>query len=368
MKSAPATIDVPALVNAVQRNCDISDARHAGDYTLCTYLLKMREFYRWENEIPYFSEVPQDDLGAWLTARERRWEDVEDAPLEPLPLDRSGADPFDNDAVNSALVPHGYVYSGGYGRYSKPLFFLGRLLKREQRAGFTVLVSSCEYARELAAPPAMLRGRTIFLRWESARRFVWEKIEESRWHKQDNAMRRAMDYYDFTDGPAALEAMTASAVDVMLLHELGEGLTGEALGPEWADLVAYLARSRAEAIARALRDHLADCRSTLPGLCEHQDPARLHFYFANLDGIRRAIFSGTLDAYHRFLDDGDWTHLRRAAANEATRWLDTAHEILRVYGADPERARERMDALLPREESVKSAACSTPPPSASRGT
>ncbi|HSP01523.1 MAG TPA: hypothetical protein VLN90_08695, partial [Thioalkalivibrio sp.] len=35
------------LRQSVQRNCDIADARHAGNDTLCTYLLKMREFYRW---------------------------------------------------------------------------------------------------------------------------------------------------------------------------------------------------------------------------------------------------------------------------------------------------------------------------------
>ena len=37
-----------ALVQAVQTNCDIADARHARDVSLCTYLLGMREFYRWE--------------------------------------------------------------------------------------------------------------------------------------------------------------------------------------------------------------------------------------------------------------------------------------------------------------------------------
>ena len=71
------------------------------------------------------------------------------------------------------------------------MFFLGRLLRVEERAGFTILVSSCEYARELAAPPAMLQGRTIFVRMESARRYLWEKIEEWQWRKQDNAMKRA---------------------------------------------------------------------------------------------------------------------------------------------------------------------------------
>ncbi|HKJ07631.1 MAG TPA: hypothetical protein VKA76_00940, partial [Gammaproteobacteria bacterium] len=40
--------ELRTLCAKVQKNCHISDARYAGDYTLCIYLLKMREYYRWE--------------------------------------------------------------------------------------------------------------------------------------------------------------------------------------------------------------------------------------------------------------------------------------------------------------------------------
>ena len=43
-------MDIKQLSDTVQLNCHISDARHAGNYTLCIYLLKMREFYRWEKK------------------------------------------------------------------------------------------------------------------------------------------------------------------------------------------------------------------------------------------------------------------------------------------------------------------------------
>ena len=55
--------NLPQLASAVQRNCDISDARHAGDYGLCTFLLKMREYFRWENELPFARTLPRDELG-----------------------------------------------------------------------------------------------------------------------------------------------------------------------------------------------------------------------------------------------------------------------------------------------------------------
>jgi hypothetical protein len=34
------------LRDSVQRNCHLADAEHARDYSLCIYLLKMREYYR----------------------------------------------------------------------------------------------------------------------------------------------------------------------------------------------------------------------------------------------------------------------------------------------------------------------------------
>jgi hypothetical protein len=49
-------LNLGQVVATVQKNCHISDAQYAGDYTLCIFLLKMREFYRWENQI--LSAVP----------------------------------------------------------------------------------------------------------------------------------------------------------------------------------------------------------------------------------------------------------------------------------------------------------------------
>ncbi len=179
------TRNLRRLAGAVQRNCDISDARHAGDYGLCTFLLRMREYYRWEMELPFSRRLAKDDLGDWLDGRERLWSGIEEDGFARLPLGRAGLDPFATARANRTLLPRGLVYSAGYGRFGKPVFFLGRLLDVQERAGLKVIVSSCEYARELAAPPAMLLGRTVFVRRESVRRALWERLEEWRWRKLD---------------------------------------------------------------------------------------------------------------------------------------------------------------------------------------
>ncbi|MHB8724136.1 MAG: Sfum_1244 family protein [Casimicrobiaceae bacterium] len=337
----------PQLERAVQHNCDISDARHAGDYGLCTFLLKMRELYRWESELPFGRALPQDELGSWLTAREHMWNGLEADEFAPLPLARGELDPFDADAANDELLPEGYVYSAGYGRFQKPMFFLGRLIRIEERAGFTILVSSCEYARELAAPPAMLQGCVIFLRQESVRRYLWEKIEEWQWRKQDNAMARALASYQFmTDTEAALERMAENEMETMVLHEIGEARAGELLGDAWHELLVLVARTRAEPIARAVRDLLADCLSTLPELVAHANLPALHFYFATFDGPRRPLFPQAMLAYEQFLKTGDLDALARIAHDGKDRWLAVARSLLARCASGASGCASAIEALL----------------------
>ena len=337
--------NLPQLANAVQHNCDISDARHAGDYGLCTFLLKMREYYRWENELPFSRALAKDELGNWLDSRERQWNAIEAEPFRPLPLARGEVDPLAAEAANRELLPQGIVYSAGYGRFQKPVFFLGKLLRVEERAGFTILLSSCEYARELAAPPAMLQGRTIFVRLESVRRYLWEKIEEWQWRKQDNTMARALASYDFiADTESALERMADNEMETMILHELGEAMAGELLGEAWQEMTVSVARTRGEVAARAVRDLLADCLSTLPGLLQRANLAALHFYFATFDAPRRQLFPQAVEAYEHFLRSGALELLWQAVREGKERWLATARGLLALSPAAREAA---MEALLP---------------------
>ncbi len=299
---------------------------------MCIFLLKMREYFRWEYDIPFGRVPPKEEVGEWLRERERMWRDLESSPYEPLPLERGASDPFDSDIVNLELVPRGYVYSGGYGRFCKPYFFLGDLVRTEQRAGYTVYVSSCEYARDLEAPPAMHQGHIIYVRQESVRRFLWEKFEESKWNKNNAAMRRAFDCHPFaTDVDRALDLMTQNETETMILHELGEGMAGDLLGEDWHAMLGHLSRSKAETVARAVRDLLADCLSTLPNLAAMENRPSLHFYFANFTGMRRSLFPEAMDAYNQWIANGDPGPLLDLAEHGVNRWQSVAYAILELY-------------------------------------
>lgn len=319
------------LRDAVQHNCHISDALHARNYSLCIYLLKMREFYRWEQGYAFRDSLPKGPLGEWLTNREKLWEALEEHDYRPLPLQEQAHGPFDSEAINRQLADIGLVYSGGYCG-AKPHFFLAELEKQVDEEGATVYVAGRELAREISAPPALSLGDTIFLRRESLSRMIWEKLEEWGWQDPERAIARASGYYGFDkDFDLALERMTGDELDTLLEHELGEVMIGRELGPEWEAMLATLPRSRAEYQLRAIRDHLVDCRRTLPWLLEQGRDAALHFYMANFTSMRKEIFPALTEAYQAWLDGDNGKLLRETVKRGAEHWRQQAEKALEIY-------------------------------------
>jgi hypothetical protein len=345
--------EIETLTDAVQYNCDVSDARHGADFSLCVYLMKMREYYRWQRKLPYGAPLAKDDVGDWLAAREELWEGLEDAELKPLSIHGRDYDPFDAAAINASLADEGLVYSSGLGNRAKPHFFLGRLARRVRRGGYTVFVAAGEYARDLAAPPAMTLGNSIFLRRESLRRMLWEKFESWRWNRPDNALGRAFACYDFDgDLEGALDAMTDREIDNALLHEQGEYEAGRLLGDAaWNAMVADLVGTPAELAARAVRDHLADALVTLPKLAERADAPALHFYVGNLNNMRKHLFPGLTAAYDAWrMGEGTWP-LAQLAAVARSHWLALGHDMLARHRAADEDTDDLADALRELAES-----------------
>lgn len=334
--------DLNRLVETVRTNCHIADARHARDMTMCNYLLGMRELYRWELGIPLAQAVPRDALGTWLSAREAHWESLEHSDFNALLLDGRHFDPFDISSINGALEPHALVYGAGYGRFGAPHFFLGDLLKREDRNGLTIFVAGSELARDLHAAPAAMREGAIFLRQDALRRWLWEKMEIWGVRKAEGALKSAIECYGFDDdSEAALERMAARETETLILHEIGESMANPLLGPAWTQMLASFTERRAEILARAVRDNLADCLSTLPALLECDDRCALHFYFANFDGMRSALFPSLMAAYRAWRDSDCADALHDAVRTGRTHWHETALRLLHVRHSSSQGDAER---------------------------
>ncbi len=316
------------LVAAVQRNCHIADARHARDMTLCTYLLEMREFYRWEAGIPLGDPLARPEVGTWLSERESLWETLGEDDFVHLSVVGQTFEPFAAAAVNEILVPQGLVYGAGIGRFGKPHFFLGKLAARESADGLTVLVCECEYARDLTTMPAALQGQTVIVRREALRQWLWEKVEAWNVKKTAGAFALALHSHGYADDPqGALERMTDAETATLILHERGEHVAGQRLGTVWEERLACSRKRRAEILMRAVRDNLADCLVTLPTLIERTAWPSLWFWFSNFDGMRRELWPA-LAAFDYEKVDAGGTALEDIARRGAVHFEQLARRLL----------------------------------------
>lgn len=340
-------IDLSSLKQIVQTNCHIADSRAAGNYTLCIYLLKMREFYRWESGYDYGDALPRDEVGSWLREREQLWETLEEQTFLSIPIDGTEFDPFDAASINAILRPQRLIYSGGLGGRSHAHFFLGVLERYEQHNDFEIIVVADEYARDLTAPPAMSQGRTIYIRREAMRRMIWEKYEQWLWNRPDNAFKKALDYYDFdNDLDGSLTRMTSAELNAAVLHEIGEVRAHEILGEDWEALLHSLPHSKLELMLRAIRDHLADALSTLPALLNTDDDASLHFYIANLTHMRKDLFPGLLMAYEAWTATGKRDALHTITHQAATHWQTLCLTVLSLWQQDHEIDNQRLIDII----------------------
>lgn len=341
--------DTTFLVRAVQRNCDIADARHAADYTLCIFLLKMREHFRWEQGLPLTAVLPKAEVGDWLSRREALWEKIEKADLAPLPLPSGPCDPFAAEAANLELLPLGLLYGAGLGRGGRPTFFLAELAGEERRDGFPVRVAGRELARDMAAPPAMLQGETITVRSDAIRRDAWSKVEEWQGQRRDGPLDRAMRLFDAAGdgGPEGLlDRVTAAQIEAITLHEVGEGCAGKMLGDRWLEMQAALGCGRPEICLRAVRDLLADALSTLPHLASAAAPAPIHLYFAHLHGLRRELVPDWVTAYEQFHTSGDPAPLATVAEAGGAHWQGVAEGLLEAWRSGEASVAAATEALL----------------------
>ena len=339
------------LVETVQYNCAISDARYAGNYSMCIFLLKMREYYRWEQKIPLSKKIPREEVGIWMANREESWEPIENEEYMPLTIGNESFDAFDTQNINTRLLPHGYIYNSGRGVFAKPHFTLGKLHTQETRENISILISEQEYARDLVAPPATFLNKTIFISRESLKRFLWEKIEEWKWNKRtDVPMAQVMKCYQHhaNDMEMLLNVFADNETENTILHELGEAKAGMLLGDEWEQMLGSLACTKAEFKVRAVRDHLADCISTLPELIETQNTASLHFYFANMTGLRKLFFPLLLNGYQSWLSSGDLTVLEMCCRQGEEHWYKVANHMLGLYKQHGENAAEPIQQYLAR--------------------
>jgi len=140
--------------------------------------------------------------------------------------------------------------------------------------------------------------------------------------------------------------MVETEQNTLIRHELGEMQITRQAGEQWSSMMLGLLGSKAELMARAVRDHLADCLSTLPFLLEQQNPAALHFYFANMTHIRKEMFPSSIQAYQQWASSGKTSSLADMTQAAAKHWQKTLQSILAIAEMDAQNPATKIVTLI----------------------
>ncbi|MDK9708067.1 MAG: hypothetical protein OEL83_13580 [Desulforhopalus sp.] len=311
----------PALLQIIQHNCDVSDARDHGVYSMCTMVLKLRNLYKWENGLQPWQEPDAAELLDWIEAKENYWATIGGEALFPLPLAGKTLDPFQLEEINGTLAETSLVYGAGFGRSMKTIFFLAEVVEKREIESCPVIILDKEFAREMASPFAMVQDGLILIRKESLRFFLWDQIQEVRSSCRNSILQALRTYPVFKDGlldqellKTELDTIVEKEMNLFVYHEVGEILQTTLNSEALQMIVGHFPGTVIEHVGRAVKDLLADTHphGLLAYLTREQRESSLGFYLSFADGLRQRLFPEIMAAWPQFLADRDWQHVEQA--------------------------------------------------------
>lgn len=350
------------LIETVRRNCDISDARDNGIYSICTLVLKLRNRYKWEKGIEPWQEPEPGELLDWIEARENYWEAIAAEEYAFLTTGEVRADPWDIETVNAVLADSGLIYGAGYGRSMKAIFFLAEMLHQESVDGCPVLLLGREWATELARPFAMLQGEQIIIRRAPLRYFFWDHIMDLRASCRSPIMHALQQHGVADNGDpvperiaAGLERIVDAEIPIFIRHEIGELRESILDSATLKVIISRFPHSAIEFVGRTLKDILADTHpdGMIPFIISEKREASLAFYVGFLDGVRKLLFPEITPAFARFLVERDWQAIekaRRACRNRLQHLAERMRTIVARIDQVPLAETEKLlhnDILVP---------------------
>ena len=316
-----STIDIEGITRQVLHNCDISDAYHAGMFSICGLALRLRDLYKWEKSLPAWEESDSSEILEWIEAKENKWEQYPENGFIELTINGKKFDPFDTIGINTILEPHQIFYGAGYARSLKPTFFLADIAEKTIDKGNTVYTLGRELARDLLTIPALTQDDCVLLRQESARLYLWDSIFYIKKSARP-ALKFALDSCGLKhQEPKALRPHLTTILAVLkesyIYHEIGELHDTDFDRKTWREVIAAFPCSPVEYLARAVKDLLADTNQfgTLRYIIRKRKTASLAFYAAFLDGLVKEFFPELLTSFQEFTHTNDWEAIDRAVSS-----------------------------------------------------
>ena len=348
------------LIDQIQLNCDISDARDHGIYSMCSLVLKLRNLYKWERGLEPWNEPDSADLLEWIEARETYWEEICDRDFKPLVINGRAYAVDDVEKVNGRGDTQSFFYGAGHGRSMKAVFFLAEVLDRQTVEGCPIVLLGRELVREMASPFAMVQEGEVVVRTEPLRYFLYDHIQELR-DSCRSSIRFFLNSHGLMDDGVLdqqrlrekIDRIAMEERDLFIYHEIGE-LLEESMGSAiLGRMIGRFPGSVIEFVSRAVRDVLADThpRGVLAHLAREQRESTLGLFVSFVDGLRQELFPELATAWKGFLEHKRWDEFERVRISCRERTESLAEKIEKIAESSEEQSDKEVqkrfnDALL----------------------
>lgn len=326
---------ISALARKIDANCEISDANHAGAFSICGLALRFRDHYKWTLGLAAWQEGESAALLDWIGATEEKWETLSEASYQPLTLNGITVDLFDTKKINDLLIPQGYFYGAGLLWNLKPTFFLAPIDDVVEVTGCTVYLLGRELVRDMMTLPATHQDGAVVVRTHSARQALWDEITFLKKSGRP-ALKFSLDRLGLTLSDSSekrLSGLMKARMSTYIRHEIGEILDTTFDRQAWQEIVATFVRTPIDLLARSIKDLLADTHpeGVLPYLITQKDAAALGLYAALIDGFYKQVFPEFQPAFSQFMQTENWDLLAEAANHGRRRAEQTAQELMALY-------------------------------------
>lgn len=310
-------MNIANVTKQIKYNCDISDAKYWGYFSLCGLLLRLRELYKSEHNISPWSNINQKDIGEWINAKETLWAEIEEDTLKDLDINGAILNPLEVSKINSSLIKENLIYGSGLALYKKPVFFLGELYSCSKIGDYQIYLINKEYARDLFTSSGMLQGKEIFIRLEQLKSLLWEMFLELKCKKNSfsenifSGIGITAENDINTEFEIKLENLALRYSEIVLNHELAEAYEAT---DEWTNIIYQIEDRKAEYFLRGLKDMLADTseHGPLKKVIDMEDKGGFGFYISLTEMFHKAVHPELKEVFCTFAFNGDWGVLEDA--------------------------------------------------------
>ncbi|WP_460177407.1 Sfum_1244 family protein [Thermodesulfovibrio hydrogeniphilus] len=318
------------MFEIISYNCDVSDAKYWGFFSVCNLLLRLRELFKVERSLEPWDSISNDEILLWIEKKESVWKELENAEFKPFSLNGQLISPFDVQTINSFFMKNKLVYGAGYALYMKPSFFLGTLKKYIKYNGYEIYFVGQEIIRDLFSSPGMSIDNLIFIRLSDIKIRLWEHLLMLNSKKEPLAdiifneipppSRWCPPYREF-------DTFVDIYSEIVMLHEVAEcNISNE----NWKSVLSLCKDYKMEQVLRAVKDFLSDFSEEGPikKAIEREGFRSISLYLVTIGVYQSKIFKPVFEEIKKSILNKDLASIEEIRQSQYNRWLSISEDIL----------------------------------------